>query len=192
MLLRLLACALALASAATLTPPRRLRYGIVGTGCIGLEHIRNLHLVDEAELVAIADPHAPSIEAARAVEAATNGEVGVTVADARFMKPLDTELILQLAADHEVLITVEEGSIGGFGDHVLHFLALSGELDDGKLKVRPMVLPDKYFEAGSQNEQYEEAGLTAPFIEATMLKLTGRGSGQVQKAEKVDEEGTIA
>ena len=135
---------------------------------------------------------APSIEAARAVEAATNGEVGVTVADARFMKPLDTELILQLAADHEVLITVEEGSIGGFGDHVLHFLALSGELDDGKLKVRPMVLPDKYFEAGSQNEQYEEAGLTAPFIEATMLKLTGRGSGQVQKAEKVDEEGTIA
>ena len=56
-----------------------------------------------------------------------------------------------------------------------------------------MVLPDKYFEAGSQNEQYEEAGLTAPFIEATMLKLTGRGSGQVQKkAEKVDEEGTIA
>ena len=135
---------------------------------------------------------APSIEAARAVEAATNGEVGVTVADARFMKPLDTELILQLAADHEVLITVEEGSIGGFGDHVLHFLALSGELDDGKLKVRPMVLPDKYFEAGSQNEQYEEAGLTAPFIEATMLKLTGHGSGQVQKAEKVDEEGTIA
>ena len=71
MLLRLralLALALAvLASASTLTPPRRLRYGIVGTGCIGLEHIRNLHLVDEAELVAIADPHAPSIEAARAV-----------------------------------------------------------------------------------------------------------------------------
>ena len=68
MLLRLRALwALALASAATLTPPRRLRYGIVGTGCIGLEHIRNLHLVDEAELVAIADPHAPSIEAARAV-----------------------------------------------------------------------------------------------------------------------------
>ena len=62
-----LAATLALASAATLTPPRRLRYGIVGTGCIGLEHIRNLHLVDEAELVAIADPHAPSIEAARAV-----------------------------------------------------------------------------------------------------------------------------
>ena len=69
---------------------------------------------------------APSIEAARAVEAATNDEVGVTVADARWMKPLDTELILRLAADHEVLITVEEGSIGGFGDHVLHYLALSG------------------------------------------------------------------
>ena len=114
------------------------------------------------------------------------------MADARWLKPLDTALVARLAEEHDVLITVEEGSIGGFGDHVLHFLALSGELDDGKLKVRPMVLPDKYFEAGSQNEQYEEAGLTAPFIEATMLKLTGRGSGQVQKAEKVDEEGTIA
>ena len=73
-----------------------------------------------------------------------------------------------------------------------HRICPYAQLDDGKLKVRPMVLPDKYFEAGSQNEQYEEAGLTAPFIEATMLKLTGRGSGQVQKAEKVDEEGTIA
>ena len=70
------------------------------------------------------------------------------------MKPLDTDLVAKLVAEHDVLITIEEGSIGGFGDHVLHFLALSGLLD-GNLKVRPMVLPDKYIEAASQTEQYE-------------------------------------
>merc|ERR1712100_525226 len=99
--------------------------------------------------------------------------MGVTVADARWMKPLDTELVQQLAADNTIMVTVEEGSIGGFGDHVLHYLALSGLLDDGKLKVRPMVLPDKYIEAGSQSEQYEEAGLTTEFIESTVRKLAG-------------------
>ena len=98
------------------------------------------------------------------------------MADARWMKPLDTALIDQLAADHDILITCEEGSIGGFGDHVLHYLALAGALDDGKLKVRPMVLPDKYIEAAGQGEQYEEAGLTAGFIENTARKLLGKQS----------------
>jgi len=113
---------------------------------------------------------AASVEAARDIEAA-HPDVGVTVADARWMKPLDTDLIQQLGTEHSVMVTVEEGSIGGFGDHVLHFLALSGLLDDGKLKVRPMVLPDKYIEAASQGEQYEEAGLTKEFIQNTLLKL---------------------
>mmetsp|Transcript_14383 Transcript_14383/g.37311 ORF Transcript_14383/g.37311 Transcript_14383/m.37311 type:complete len:723 (+) Transcript_14383:19-2187(+) len=128
---------------------------------------------------------APAIEAARAIEAA-NPEVGVTVADARWMKPLDTELIDELVAAHDILITVEENSIGGFGDHVLHYLALSGALDNGSIKVRPMVLPDKYIEAGSQSEQYEEAGLNAAFIENTALTLLGkRGAGaQQQESEK--------
>merc|ERR1719454_12433 len=116
---------------------------------------------------------AASIQAARLLED-TDSSVGVTVADARWMKPLDTELVSQLAEEHDVLITVEEGSIGGFGDHVLHYLALSGALDDGSTKVRPMVLPDKYIEAASQGEQYEEAGLSTRFIEATALKLLGR------------------
>lgn len=116
---------------------------------------------------------AAAVKAARALEAA-EPEVGVTVADARFMKPLDTDLVTKLAEEHDVLITVEEGSIGGFGDHVLHFLALNGLLDSGSLKVRPMVLPDKYIEAASQSEQYEEAGLSTGFIEATALKLLGR------------------
>ena len=84
------------------------------------------------------------------------------------------------------VITIEEGSIGGFGDHVLHYLALAGLLDDGKLKVRPMVLPDKYIEAGTQSEQYEEAGLTKEFIQKTVLKLLGIGtlSGAPAKSKK--------
>lgn len=100
--------------------------------------------------------------------------LGVTVADARFMKPLDIDLVRELADQHSVLITVEEGSIGGFGDHVLHFLALDGALDEGDLKVRPMVIPDKYIEAGTQNEQYDLAGLNSMHIKRTVLRLTKR------------------
>jgi len=100
--------------------------------------------------------------------------LGVTVADARFMKPLDVDLIRQLADDHSALITVEEGSIGGFGDHVLHFLSLDGLLDEGDLKFRPMVLPDKYFETATQYEQYEEAGLNAEHIRGTIMRLAKR------------------
>jgi 1-deoxy-D-xylulose-5-phosphate synthase len=68
-----------------------------------------------------------------------------TVADARFAKPLDHDLIRQLARHHEVLITIEEGSVGGFGSHVLQFLAMEGLLDGG-LKVRPMVMPDIFMD----------------------------------------------
>jgi len=118
---------------------------------------------------------AAAVTAARALEEA-DPTVGVTVADARWMKPIDTDLVNRLANDHSILITCEEGSIGGFGDHVLHYLALGGFLDDGKLKVRPMVLPDKYIEAAGQGEQYEEAGLSARFIENTARKLLGKQS----------------
>jgi len=114
-----------------------------------------------------------SLVAANEVEE-TDPDLGVTVADARFMKPLDIDLIRELADEHSVLITVEEGTIGGFGDHVLHFLALDGALDDGKLKVRPMVLPDTYIEAGTQFEQYDMAGINASHIKGTVLRLTKR------------------
>ena len=98
-------------------------------------------------------------------------DLAVTVADARFMKPLDTELVRELAKDNGILITIEEGSIGGFGDHVLHFLSLDGALDEGGLKFRPMVLPDAYFEAATQYEQYEMAGLNSHHILGTVLRL---------------------
>mmetsp|Transcript_27103 Transcript_27103/g.50798 ORF Transcript_27103/g.50798 Transcript_27103/m.50798 type:complete len:526 (-) Transcript_27103:75-1652(-) len=113
-------------------------------------------------------------------------DISVTVADARFMKPLDVDLVRQLADDNGVLITIEEGSIGGFGDHVLHFLSLDGLLDDGDLKFRPMVIPDSYFEAATQFEQYDQAGLNARHIKGTILRLTKRM--QVPVLEPVEQE----
>lgn len=99
-------------------------------------------------------------------------DVYATVADARFCKPLDTELIRSLANEHEILITVEEGCIGGFGSHVTHFLSLNGLLD-GSLKLRAMVLPDRYIDHGSPQDQLEEAGLSSRHISATVLSLLG-------------------
>lgn len=100
-------------------------------------------------------------------------DISVTVADARFCKPLDTDLIRRLANEHEILITVEEGSVGGFGAHVCHFLTLSGILD-GPLKLRSMVLPDRYIDHGSPADQLEESGLSSRHISATVLSLLGR------------------
>nr|QEV81813.1 1-deoxy-D-xylulose-5-phosphate synthase decarboxylase [Prunella vulgaris] len=100
--------------------------------------------------------------------------ISVTVADARFCKPLDGELIKKLVKEHDVLITVEEGSIGGFSAHISHFLSLNGLLD-GNLKWRPMVLPDRYIDHGAQSDQIEEAGLSPKHIAATVVSLIGGG-----------------
>ena len=99
--------------------------------------------------------------------------LSTTVADARFAKPLDEDLIRRLASNHEVLITIEEGSIGGFASHVLQFLATSGLLDRG-LKVRPMVLPDTFIDHDKPEKMYERAGLSAAGIVATALRALGR------------------
>ncbi|KAF7817227.1 putative 1-deoxy-D-xylulose-5-phosphate synthase, chloroplastic [Senna tora] len=99
--------------------------------------------------------------------------IEVTVADARFCKPLDINLLRQLCQHHSFLITVEEGSIGGFGSHVAQFIALDGQLD-GRVKWRPIVLPDSYIEHASPNEQLDQAGLTGHHIAATALSLLGR------------------
>jgi 1-deoxy-D-xylulose-5-phosphate synthase len=113
--------------------------------------------------------------------AATLREMGVsvTVADARFCKPLDTELVRDLAKNHGALVTVEEGSIGGFASHVLQFLALDGLLD-GNLKVRPMTLPDVPIDHGNYDKQINDAGLSASHIASTALSLMG------QKAEAME------
>jgi 1-deoxy-D-xylulose-5-phosphate synthase len=98
--------------------------------------------------------------------------LSTTVADARFAKPIDRDLLRQLARHHQLLVTVEEGAIGGFATQVLQFLALDGLLDNG-LKIRPMVLPDRFQDHHSPNVQYDEAGLNAPHIVATVLDALG-------------------
>jgi len=103
--------------------------------------------------------------------------LSTTVADARFAKPLDTDLVNRLAREHEVLITIEEGAIGGFGSFVLHHLAVTGQLDSG-LKIRPMILPDLFLDHDSPNAQYETAGLNARHIVATALAALGREIAQ--------------
>lgn len=110
------------------------------------------------------------IECLAAAEMLAKAGVEATVVDARFCKPLDTTLIRQLAREHPAMITVEEGAIGGFAAHVMQFLALEGLLDGG-LKFRPMTLPDRYIEHGTQKEQLAEAGLTASHIAGTALTV---------------------
>jgi 1-deoxy-D-xylulose-5-phosphate synthase len=101
--------------------------------------------------------------------------LSTTVADARFAKPLDTDLVERLAREHEVLLTIEEGSIGGFGSFVLHHLARVGLLDQG-LKVRPLTLPDRFIDHDTPARQYDEAGLNAHHIAQTALEALGRMS----------------
>jgi len=99
--------------------------------------------------------------------------ITTTVADARFAKPLDRELLLKLAREHEVLITVEEGSRGGFGAQVLHLLAEEGALDAG-LKIRTLTLPDEFTEQDSPEAMYRHAGLDGPGIARTARSLLER------------------
>jgi 1-deoxy-D-xylulose-5-phosphate synthase len=96
-----------------------------------------------------------------------------TVADARFAKPLDHDLITQLARNHEVLITIEEGSVGGFGSHVLKYLSDEGLLEGG-LKVRSMVLPDIFIDQDKPDVMYAQAGLDADGIVKTVFAALGR------------------
>jgi 1-deoxy-D-xylulose-5-phosphate synthase len=99
--------------------------------------------------------------------------LSTTVADARFAKPLDGDLVRRLATDHEVLITIEEGSIGGFATQVMHFMAHQGLLDHG-LKFRPMCQPDFFIDHDTQQKQVELAGLAARDIVATALAALDR------------------
>jgi len=98
-----------------------------------------------------------------------------TIADARFAKPLDTDLVRRLAREHEVLITIEEGAAGGFGAHVMQFLAWDGAMDRG-LKIRPMTLPDIFQDQDTPEKMYAQAGLDADGIVRAALNALGRSS----------------
>jgi 1-deoxy-D-xylulose-5-phosphate synthase len=105
--------------------------------------------------------------------------LSTTVADARFAKPLDVELVLRLAREHEVLVTIEEGAIGGFGTYVLQTLAEHGSLDRG-LKVRSMVLPDVFIDQDSPAAMYAHAGLDANAIVAKVFEALGRDAAAIR------------
>jgi 1-deoxy-D-xylulose-5-phosphate synthase len=129
-------------------------------------------LMREGTNIAILSLGTRLADAMKAAEELAARGLPTTVADARFAKPLDTAMIEQLARNHEVLITIEEGSIGGFSSAVMHHLAWKGLLDNG-LKVRPMVLPDIYLDHDSQAKQLAAAGLTARDIVTTALAAMG-------------------
>ncbi len=135
-------------------------------------------IMREGTAIAILSFGARLIECTKAADELAAHGLSTTLADARFAKPLDTDLVARLAREHEVLITIEEGAIGGFATQVLQFLATNGLLDKG-LKIRPMMLPDRFIEHGSPAEMYEDAGLTVSDIVATALAVLGRDNSML-------------
>ncbi len=133
-------------------------------------------VVKEGKTVALLSLGARLAECQSAAEALEARGFSTTIADARFAKPLDREMILKLAAEHETLITIEEGAKGGFGAHVLHLLSEEGALDHG-LKVRTMTLPDIYIDQDAPAKMYAAAQLDAQSIVQTALKALGVEDG---------------
>jgi len=131
-------------------------------------------MIREGSRVAILSFGTRLQEVEKACEALAAKGITPTVADARFAKPLDREMILGLARDHEALITVEEGAIGGFGSHVAQLLAEEGVFDHG-LKFRSMVFPDIFVDQAGPREMYDVAGMNAEHIEAKVLDVLGVG-----------------
>ena len=132
-------------------------------------------VVREGTGVAILSFGAHLSECLKAADRLEAQGLSATVADARFAKPLDTDLIARLAGEHQALITVEQGADGGFGAMVLHWLARSGRLDRG-LAIRTMTLPDRFIDQASPEAMYADAGLTAEDIAATALAACGIAS----------------
>src|SRR5437588_10898805 len=131
-------------------------------------------IVREGHKVALLSYGTRLAECLKAADELAQLGLSTTVADARFAKPLDTELVMRLARDHAVLVTIEEGSIGGFGTYVMQTLAEEGALDRGGLKARMMVLPDAFIDHDSPNAMYAKAGLDAKSIVAKVFEVLGR------------------
>ena len=129
-------------------------------------------IIKKGEKIALLNLGTRLEEVKDAAEILDSMGLSCTVADARFAKPLDTDLIFDLSKNHELMITIEEGSSGGFGSHVLMYLAEKGILDDG-LKIRNLYLPDIFIQQGDVNEMYTQAGLNSENIVNTALKVFG-------------------
>ncbi len=130
-------------------------------------------IVQEGKTVALLSLGASLKEALKAAEDLETRGLSTTIADARFAKPIDREMIKSLAENHDVLVTIEEGSAGGFAAHVMQFMANDGLLENG-LKVRNLTMPDQFLEQDSPANQLDQAGLTAPHIVACVLSALGR------------------
>ncbi|MEE9453629.1 MAG: 1-deoxy-D-xylulose-5-phosphate synthase [Paracoccaceae bacterium] len=138
-------------------------------------------IIAQGNRVAILSFGARLGEVRKAAEALKARGITPTIADARFAKPLDREMILDLAANHEALITIEEGALGGFGSHVAQLLADAGVFDHG-LKFRAMVFPDTFIDHNSPKAMYHAAGMNAPDIEAKVLEALGVANIGVKRA----------
>ncbi|MGC2080416.1 MAG: 1-deoxy-D-xylulose-5-phosphate synthase [Xanthobacteraceae bacterium] len=138
-------------------------------------------IIREGTKVALFSYGARLAECLKAADELATYGLSTTVADARFAKPLDVDMLLRLAREHEVLLTIEEGSIGGFGAHVMQTLAEHGVLDRG-IKIRSMVLPDIFIDQDSPNAMYAKAGLDAKSIVARAFQALGQNvRGEVVK-----------
>jgi len=136
-------------------------------------HLGKGRLLREGSTVALLSLGTRLGDCLKAAESLAAYGLSTTVADARFAKPVDQELVLRLARGHEVLVTVEEGSIGGFGAHVLQLLAERGVLDRG-LKVRCLCLPDRFIDQDTPERMYAQAGLNAASITAKVTEALGK------------------
>jgi len=130
-------------------------------------------IIREGKKVALLSLGTRLAECEKAADELAAHGLSATIADARFMKPLDTEMVMKLARDHEILITIEEGSIGGFGSHVMQLLADNGMLDGG-LRIRSMILPDVFLDHDSPAAMYARAGLDAKGIVAKVFDTLGK------------------
>ena len=135
-------------------------------------------IVREGNTIAILSLGGRLAEALKAADILESHGLSTTIADARFAKPLDSDLVLRLASEHEALITIEEGSVGGFGSHVLHLLAGAGRLDDG-LVIRTLTLPDRFIDHDKPEAMYRAAGLDAQAIVAKVFQALGRDSAGI-------------
>ena len=136
-------------------------------------------ILREGSKVAILSLGTRLAEALKAAEELAAFGLSTTVADARFAKPLDTDLVLRLAAEHELLITIEEGAIGGFAAQVFQTLSEHGALDRG-LKIRSMVLPDVFIDQDSPNAMYAKAGLDAKGIVKKVFEVFGKDAAKIE------------
>jgi 1-deoxy-D-xylulose-5-phosphate synthase len=148
--------------------PRGSGLGVELPGINEILEIGKGKIVKEGKKVAILSFGGRLQESLKAADKLDAKGVSTTVADARFAKPIDQKLIMDLCLNHEVLITIEEGSIGGFGSHVFQMLSERGFFDKG-LKIRSMILPDQFIDQDTLENMYKTAGLTAEAIEQKVL-----------------------